>query len=237
MDLSVSIALAASFIIFLTPLPPATAGGVTVLEDAKSTFSEIRVAINEIRETAGGVWRFLESISSAVRTIARLVDPRALALLFFVLLFSAGFAAIGIPRGRQSFFLSLALADALWFVWGKSMDEEMPSYALSMALVNLYLLSPYLLYLLLRRSVPPAAGRALAALRRRWTARKPAERGYIRRIARDIDDESLRLIASLSRDLAETGKEEAVTLSGESKGSITRLRDTLDRLYRIGSEE
>lgn len=236
MNRLLSIAVTASFI--LSPVIPGAVPvrGVTMLEDTAHAFKEIRETINDIRHTAGGIMRFLESVSSVVVAIARFIDPRALALLFFVLVFSAGFAAIGIPRGRASFFISLALVDTLWFVWGKSINAEMPSYALSMAGANLYLLAPYFSYLVLRRRALPAAGRALTALRLRRAARKPAGREEIRRLARCIDDESLGLVASLARDAACAG-EEAVAISEESRKRITNLRDALDRLSHTASKE
>lgn len=237
MNRIVTFAVTASFILLSGTPSPLPANGAAVFEDTAHTFSEIRETIKDIRQTAGGVMRFLESVSSVVGTIARLIDPRALALLFFVLVFSAGFAAIGVPRGRASFFISLALVDTLWFVWGRSMNAEMPSYALSMAGANLYLLVPYFSYLLLRHRALPAAGRSLAALRLRLARRKPAEREEIRRLARRIDDESLGLVASLSRDAAASAGEEAVVISEESRKRITNLRDALDRLIHTVPKE
>ena len=233
----VFVAVAASFIFLPVTPGPLPAHGAAMLEDTAHAFKEIRETINDIRHTAGGIARFLESVSSVAGTIARLIDPRALALLFFVLVFSAGFAAIGIPRGRASFFISLALVDALWFVWGRSMNAELPSYALSMAGANLYLLVPYFSYLVLRRRALPAAGRAFAALCLRRAARKPAGREEIRRLARRVDDESLGLVASLSRDAAASAVEEAVSISEESRKRITNLRDALDRLSHTVPKE
>ncbi len=77
---------AAPVIILLLSLTSCPAEGALMLDEAASTFAEIRQTVNEIKDTASGLWRFWESISSVVQTIAGLIDPRALALLFFVLL-------------------------------------------------------------------------------------------------------------------------------------------------------
>ncbi|HSV97415.1 MAG TPA: hypothetical protein VLM75_10845 [Spirochaetota bacterium] len=209
------------------------AEGAVILGETSSMFAEIRQTLLEIKDTFGGVWRFGESVSSVVRTIADLVDPRALALLFFVLLFSAGFAAIGIPRGRASFFISLSLVNALWFAWGKSASAEMFAYSLGMAAANLYLLVPYFSYLILRRWAPPLAKRALAAARSRRVeagTATPKSREEIRFLSRRVEDECLGLLASLSGDAAGCGANDPVAVSEESKERIGRLRETLEKL-------
>lgn len=224
---------AAPVIILLLSLTSCPAEGALMLDEAASTFAEIRQTVNEIKDTASGLWRFWESISSVVQTIAGLIDPRALALLFFVLLFSAGFAAIGIPRGRASFFISLSLVDALWFAWGKSMNAPMFSYVLGMAGINLYLLLPYIAYLALRRWAPPLAKRAIAAVRSRRESDgrpMPKSRGEVRFLSRRIEEESLELLASLSGDAAECGAEDAIAISDETRDRIGRLRETLEKL-------
>ncbi len=232
---SVTAATAAPAIVLFLCFTPCPAEGADILSDAASTFAEIRQTFHEIKDTADGVWRFVESISSVVRTISGLVDPRALLLLFFVLLFSAGFAAIGIPRGRASFFISLSLLDALWFTWGKSINADMFSYSLGIAATNLYLLIPYLSYLVLRRWAPPLAKRALDAARSRRvvadTAR-PRSREEIRFLSRRVEDECAGLLASLSGDAAECGTNDALAVSEESRERIGRLRETLEKLIQ-----
>jgi hypothetical protein len=224
---------AAPAIVLFVSLTTCPAHGAVFLDEAASTFTEIRETFHEIKETTEGLWRFLESVSSAVRTIAGWFDPRALVLLFFVLLFSAGFAAIGIPRGRASFFISLSLVDVLWFVWGKSMNEPMVSYAMGMAAANLYLLLPYASYLLLRRLTPALSKRALAAFARRRGGEGRAatkSREELRFLSRRIEDECLGLLASLSGDSAERGAEDTITISEASRERIERLRETLEKL-------
>lgn len=204
-----------------------------MFSDVTSALSEIKNTFNEIKETFAGIGRFFKNISIVTGTIARYVDPRAVLLLFWVLFFSAGFAAIGIPRGKTSFIISLISVDALWILWEKSMNPENWSIAMFVR-VNLILLLPYFIFFALRKIVPVLYKKASIAITSRWKVPflspiKEKEEAVF--LAGQFKDTSEKFLNSLDKDVAGDNCK-TVALSGTTRRYMFEIEKIIHRIYK-----
>ena len=109
---SIFLSIAVTLSLVQSVAPARTPGGAVncafgdIVED-------VRGSINAMKEKIHGVAVFVETVTGAVKTIVSLAGIRAVMLLLGVMLISSLAYHLGIPRGKLSFLLSLACADAL----------------------------------------------------------------------------------------------------------------------------
>jgi hypothetical protein len=112
--------------------------------------TEIQSTFNEIKDFFSGIKSFFEKIAS----FTSFIGFGTFVLLLVVFIFSSGLSAIGIPRGRTAFFISLALADSLWILWKESFAHQSPAYLLPLFRANAILLIPYMGTLVAKKLFP-----------------------------------------------------------------------------------
>jgi hypothetical protein len=152
-----------------------------------------------------------------------------LVLFFAVVIISSGLSALGIPRGKSSFVLSLAAADAFWFAWERGLGTEIPAFLPAMIKSNLLLLLPLALVALASAAAPhirrlPAVATSL--LRRKKHASPPADQALNRFM--EIDRRMHALRGCCIRDIKEGFKGAGVAFSPETLAA----RDELVRALR-----
>jgi hypothetical protein len=223
--LSLVIALALGHPSGTMPVPRTGIDSLT--RDLATAYGEIKEGIRSLKESYDSVNRFINSVSSLIDAIASLMDPAAFVLLLVVLLLSAGFSSIGIPKGRFSFFLSLAAADTIWFLWNRSIAQAGFEFLGGMIKANLYLLLPYVTISLCVRGAGFLHRRYAYALSTRfWFMKTKKDREELRFLADTFREGSKCVSESLEHDIAA-----ADIRAGLSK--TTRMHiDALDNTMR-----
>lgn len=202
--------------------------GITApIEKISASINDLQESVKETKELFTSINKFFTTISSAVQKVSSLVGGTTLLLLFFVLIISSGLGALGIPKGRITFFSALIIADILWLVWGNSTGAGMLSYSIVIAKTNGIILSPFILLLIIKRYSPPLLSRlrkALPFLTGRSLYLKEAEF-----LTERFSDESLNLIKNISGDIERGRINEKVFLSDESRSSIEGIKKILEK--------
>ncbi|MCX8122697.1 MAG: hypothetical protein N3F66_00860 [Spirochaetes bacterium] len=105
---------------------------------------------NQIKTTFEGLSRFLDTIYSFISAISNFLGFRAIALFFAIAFTSAGLSAIGFPKGKISFFLSMVIINILWFTWNTSFEIDWIYTIATMLKTNGILLFPYIAFLVIK---------------------------------------------------------------------------------------
>lgn len=105
---------------------------------------------NNIKTTFEGLSRFLDAIYSFITAISDILGYRALALFFAIAITSAGLSAIGLPKGKISFFISMVIINLLWYTWNKSFEIDWTYTLITMLKTNGIIVFPYILFLLIK---------------------------------------------------------------------------------------
>lgn len=111
---------------------------------------EIFDTYNQIKTTFDGLSRFLDNIYSFISAISNLLGYRAIALFFAIAFTSAGLSAIGFPKGKTSFFISMIIINILWFTWNSSFEIDYLYTISTMLKTNGIILFPYILFLIIK---------------------------------------------------------------------------------------
>jgi len=105
--------------------------------------------LKEINQTIDGIASFIKTIY----TITSAVGFTTIVFFLAVLIFSAGLASLGIPRGAPSLLISLILIDGIWIIWNMSMaSKEIISQ--KMIYTNGIITAPLILYYLIKYLIP-----------------------------------------------------------------------------------
>lgn len=171
--------------------------------------------LDELKNTMEGISNFL----SRIRTITSIAGFSTIVLFLFVLFFSAGLTALGIPRGSASLLFSLLVADFFWVLWETSFHQFTPAFMLRMAKANGIILFPLMSLLMIKRFAP-----VLARKLRRWIR-------SLRKKKTMTGKEALALVEELHR---ESGNLELALMrdpgSPEAAEYARRLRELISRL-------
>lgn len=217
-------------------LPRTEAGGrdAVISADFSSTLTDMRNTLDGIKKTFEGIGRFVKSISDFISSIASVINLRALVLLVAVLVFSAGFSAIGIPKGGWSFFLSLFVIDALWYLWRNSMNPDTFLYHMRPILViNGYLLIPWVALMALKRVMGRAFRTAGDKISASFTAiflRKRIERDELLFLKDKFEDASARVLQSMEKDITDSSHPKP----SFSKTTMLHLREVRALTKKLG---
>jgi len=111
---------------------------------------EIVDTYKQIKTTFDGLSRFLDNIYSFISAISNLLGYRAIALFFAIAFTSAGLSAIGFPKGKTSFFISMIIINILWFTWNTSFEIDYLYTIGTMLKTNSIILFPYILFLIIK---------------------------------------------------------------------------------------
>ncbi len=199
-------------------------GFTDTLRDIKDAISGFSNTLRDIKDAISGFSHFIQQITRIVETISDIVGIQVLILLIVVSIIASGLAAIGIPRGKMSFFLSLIFTDCLWALWSTSFDPGSYAFIYDITKTNLILLSPYLLLLLVKRYWPDIK-RFCGKLRNKILSRPP-DVVTIKEFfqwKKQYQSLNVSLLESLDNDLA-AKENDSVTISKET----IRLLDSLD---------
>jgi hypothetical protein len=191
-------------------------------------------SVKELKESIGGLLRFVKSITSAVDTITSLVGFNAVILLMAVFIFSAGLSFIGVPKGKASFLFSLLLADSIWIMWERSFSHGGMDFIFTIIKANLILLAPVVLIIIMKKAIPEAAGRVSSFLFPKGFPlfrHRVLSRDDINEAMDDYHSARMDFEKSIIKDALERGKDTgSVILSRETIESMERIKKAIDRM-------
>lgn len=190
-------------------------------------------SFKEFADLLQGINTFLSGVSFISETIG----ISTIILFVVVLVFSAGYSSFGVPRGRVSFILALATADALWALWKTGSGAPAAGYLPAMARANCIVLAPMAAAAVLARAAPYLAARLRRAARTLFRAGRAMRRNELLDIYGKYEESGARLRGAVMADILAAGKDDRVTLSPETRMNINAIRRTLSDLDRGGGGE
>jgi len=189
--------------------------------------NEIKDSISETKEFFEALGRFAKTVAFPIKKISSLVGGTTLILLFFILIISSGLGALGIPKGKFTFFAALLIADSLWLAWGNSTNSNMVIYFFNVAKTNIILLSPFFVYIITKKYFPSTISKLIGKIPFKFKKGiSPKEAEFL---SKRFSDESLLLLRKLSKDLEKGKTDDKVILSDDSLKSIRNVKKLLEK--------
>ncbi|TFH43354.1 MAG: hypothetical protein E4G96_01335 [Chrysiogenales bacterium] len=201
-------------------------GALPLRADEWSGLAEAADSFGRITEFLQGVHSFLSGISFISETIG---FP-TLFLFLAIILLSAGFTAMGVPKGKPSFLASLFTADCIWALWNISLQARFGEYIGSMIRSNLILLAPAATVSIVARIAPLLTARARRAGVGLFQKKKSLDRDAAVKLLEDYQEKSSGLGASLLSDILAASVDPIVRFSDATKERARALEELLDRL-------
>lgn len=106
--------------------------------------------LQELAHYVTAIKEFLATIHSFLSVIGL----NTLVLLLMILFFSAGLTALGVPRGKISFVLSLGIADMLWILWEKNFNPLTLDFFLQVLKANAIISHPVIAVFIIKTFFP-----------------------------------------------------------------------------------
>lgn len=200
--------------------------GPSGMDRAGRSAAGLMDGLEELRTVAAGIGSFTGKIAEFTSVIGI-----AVILLFLaILLISAGLGVLGVPRGKASFLMSLAIADGIWIAWKQSFDPGQFGYLQELLRSNLILLVPLLAVALvsfLAARVPRLYRQVIAPRLRR--GRGHLSKNEMLQYLEEYQAARGDLERSLLNDIGRAGNE-WVSLSPRTRESAKTLQRTLGLL-------
>ncbi|MCP4130998.1 MAG: hypothetical protein GY754_08465 [bacterium] len=197
----------------------------TITAGFGETLEGIGETLDDIKNTFTGIKNFFSRIAIVLGEIGL----STFVLFLAVLIFSSGLSAIGLSQGRQSFFVSLLVADLIWIYWKESFNPESLAYFGSIIKSNLMILIPVTVILVLQRGLPALYD----TIRRQFKKSKPVlsvKDG--REMVEEFQDETLKFQKSFLKDIFDAGDSKKVSLSMDTLKYKENLQEMLQVLEK-----
>ncbi len=210
--------------------PTAGNPGLAALAD----MTDITGSLKELSNVIQGINSFL----SGVTIISQTIGFGTILLFVAVLLFSAGYSAMGMPKGKAAFLSSLVTADALWAAWNVSLNTALSDYLAPMIKSNLIVLCPLIIVAVMSRAFP-AAGRMIGSALSSLIGRKQKiSAGTAADLFGEYRERCARLDRAVLEDIiAAGGGGKPVNLSPETRTRAEELRETLAKMEAARAED
>jgi hypothetical protein len=189
--------------------------------------TDITESVKELTDVIQGINSFLSGISFISETIGF----GTILLFLAVIVFSAGYSALGMAKGKITFFSSLATADAIWVFWNVSLNDPLSHYWYPLIRSNLIVLCPLVVASLISRAAPGLLVRAGKIIPSLFHSRKQIGRREAAALYDECQARGARLNRALGEDiLSASASGGTVGLSPETRKSAEALRETLDKI-------
>lgn len=218
------------FAILLTPAISTAqihSGISNPFEKISTGINEIKDSINETKEFFAAINKFITTVTFPIKKISSLIGGSTLILLFFILIISSGLGALGIPKGKFTFFTALLIADSLWLAWGYSINSNMFSYFLNVVKINIILLSPFIIYLIIKKYFSSVFTELINKISLK--SKKRMHLNEAKFLSERFSDESLMLLKKLSKDMGKGETNDKIILSDDSRNSIRSIKKLLGK--------
>jgi hypothetical protein len=196
------------------------------------TYCGLTKTLAETKEALEGFLRFIGSISAIFKEISSIAGFRVIVLFISVLLFSAVFSFVGVPKGKMSFLLALITVNALWLLWEKSYNRS-NDYLTTIFKTNIILFIPVIAFLTLKRVLPLIYLRITSILYRKFNLFKKRlhKRKNMIEILKRYQDCSNEFEKSLIEDIL-NATDERITLSQNTNRSLREL-DEIVKIFKL----
>ena len=212
-------------------------GIFAVLLFPAEAFAGINDIINGISTTLGEIKAFMSGIAGFFSKIASLfgfVGFKTIALLIGVFVISSGLTSTGVAGGKASFFLALAIIDAVIILWMMSFEDGLTDGAPALVKSNLFLIVPFLALWIVRKLVPAARRQtkriAFAAIGQNAKLR----RREVSEISRRLLEANVQLNNSISEDLDKSGWS---GMSSAAKANIKEMKRLINALEKHSAKD
>lgn len=196
---------------------------------------EIFDTYNQIKTTFEGLSRFLDNIYTFISAISNFLGYRAIALFFAIAFTSAGLSAIGFPKGKTSFFISMVIINILWFTWNTSFEIDYTYTLITMIKTNGIILFPYILFLIIKyyknaikKSINICFYFIFPFLKKEGIRKKALQESV-----KSLNATYTHVIDSLMNDYFNSN--DIIKLSDTSIGTIEQLENILKKIRESGS--
>ena len=188
--------------------------------------SDISESLQEISDILKGIQSFIASLSS-ISILSNMIGLETILLFVSVVLLSTGFSALGVPKGKFSFLISLVTADGLWILWKVSMNAGFPGYFIPIIKSNLIVLSPFLIVTILGTMFPLLWTRFKRAIVSLFSRKRTMDRKKLLALFDEYQRQSGVLSSHVLSEILGTEGAEQITLSDELQKSVEGLKITL----------
>jgi hypothetical protein len=200
-------------------------------------YSGIASTMEEAADSIKGFGRFLDSIRSIINTISAFLGIEVILLLIAASLISGGLSLLGIPKGKISFFCSLAIADIFWFIWAKSFNPGTLDFAgklLSMFETNIILIIPFIFIYFFRSSVMSKKIRPKikTAIKSIFGKKAKINKSMLIKMNEMIQEESMNLQRSIYNDVIYKKDDDEILISDETLKHKKELEEILREIKR-----
>jgi len=124
-----------------------------------AAYCGITDSFNALSSSVDQINRFFTAAAEFMATLKAILTATGMAtvvLFLAVILISTGLSALGVPRSKLSFIISLAAADSFWFAWEKALGNAAAGFLPGMIKSNAILLAPVALVACLSFAAPLA---------------------------------------------------------------------------------
>ncbi len=195
--------------------------------DPVTVFAGLSSTLNEIKDFLTGINSFISSIVS----LSKLIGFSTFILFLFIMLLSSGLSAIGIPRGKVSFTLSLLIADSIWIMWSRSFNPGSYDFLLRIGRANLIILLPVIFVAFTAWIFPPLLNKLKRKIRRSGFRKGKGFSGTETvKLSEEFADYSRGFQNSLVNDIISSESKKDILLSPETLSFSRKLKGLLEEL-------
>jgi hypothetical protein len=179
--------------------------------------------LREIKDFISGINSFISSIVS----VTKLIGFTTFVLFLFILLLSSGLSAVGIPRGRTSFIVSLLIADSIWIMWFRSFNPDSYDFLAQLGRANLIILLPVIFFAFAAWIFPLLKGKIKLPGFRKRRGLSGSETG---KLSEEFSHYSRGFQNALVNDIIASHSKKDILLSSETLKYSRKLKGLLDEL-------
>jgi hypothetical protein len=189
------------------------------------SLADITDALQKISDFMQGINSFLAGIAFISETIGF----GTVLLCIAVIVLSAGYSAVGLPKGKASFLAALITADSIWVMWEISFKAPAADCIFPLVRSNLIVLSPLAAVAILKRLAPslvPKIKRIFPSLPRK---KKHMDTHAFLSLYDEYQAQSAGLNRSMLDDILAARDGNRVSLSTETRMNIHKMKRTLEK--------
>jgi len=192
------------------------------------TIAGITSSFDDIKNFISGI----NTIISGISDIAGTLGFSTIILFMGILIISAGLSAIGIPRGKISFIISLLAADFLWIFFKKSFNPESISYMVPVIKSNVIIILPLLTIFIIKKLNPKIFRPLFDTARDLFRRDSAVDRKEILVHSRDLSVISQEVQHDLFEQLLQKDHAKGIIISSEVRTKLERMNNIISRLMK-----
>lgn len=187
-------------------------------------FSE---SIDELGKIVDSIKAIFDLITTVISTLNSIFGLSVILLFIAVVILSAGLSALGLPKGKITFFSSLLIADFFWYIWYYAQNPETYGFIWSIFKTSFILISPYIVIMLLKFLIPTL----YEEIRKKVLYKKAIPKKDLVRIYSDLSDDWNSFSSNYQEMLLEN--EDSVVISTQVNEDVDRILKKFESLQKL----